>query len=184
MNVVETSQSVEREIDAHDPVLEARIEAVIEPWLAHMTWRKDFVAWRERRIRQEDYQASAIKDVITALGNEVAGKIVLDLGAGMGGLSVALMRELGRDGLRLMAMDYNPDYCKITGLRAQRYDIHLPIVVAAGEQLPYASGLFDLVICLDVLEHVADAPSVLEEMYRVLKPGESVDVCAQQTRFS
>src|SRR5687768_1976282 len=154
-----------------DNALETRIEAAIDPWLAHMTWRADFAQWRERRIRQEDYQASNLKDVRAALGNNLRDKVVLDLGAGMGGLSVALLRDFGAGGLRLHSMDYNPDYCRIALLRAQRYGIRLSIIVAAGEQLPYGSGMFDLVLCMDVLEHVAQAPTVLREMYRVLKPG-------------
>lgn len=159
---------------ASDQALEARIEAAIDPWLAHMAWRKDFAQWRDRRIWQEEHQATSLKDVKAALGPSVGEKHVLDLGAGMGGLSVALLRELGTEGLRLEAMDYNHAYCLIARLRAQRYGLRLPIVVAAGEQLPYASAVFDLVICLDVLEHVADAPSVLREMYRVVRPGGTV----------
>ena len=154
-----------------DQALEARIEAAIEPWLAHMTWRKDFAPWRDRRIWQENHQLASLRDVKDALGPGVKGKRILDLGAGMGGLSVALLREYGPEGLRLVAIDYNPEYCRIAKLRAERYGLRLPIVVAAGERLPYASGMFDLVICLDVLEHVADAPGVLREMHRVLRPG-------------
>lgn len=153
------------------PALEQQLADAIEPWLAHMTWRKDFAAWRERRIWQELHQGDNLRDVRSALGGRVAGKSLLDLGAGMGGLSVALMRELGPEGLRLQALDYNPDYCHIARLRAKRYDLSLPIVVGAGEQLPYPAASFDLVACMDVLEHVTDAPAVLGEIHRVLKPG-------------
>ena len=151
--------------------LEARIAAAIDPWLAHMAWRKDFEEWRERRIRQEHHQEANLKDLRAVLGLKVEGKSALDLGSGMGGLSVAMLLEFGPKGLRLEAMDYNPDYCKIARLRAERYGLELPIVVAAGENLPYPDAGFDLVVCLDVLEHVADAEVVLMEIYRVLKPG-------------
>jgi ubiquinone/menaquinone biosynthesis C-methylase UbiE len=151
--------------------LEGRIAEAIEPWLAHMRWRKDFEAWRERRVWQERHQESNLRDIRGALGGRHSGKVMLDLGAGMGGLSVAVMRELGPQGLRLQAMDYNPDYCRIARLRAQRYGLDLPIAVAAGEHLPYPDGSFELVACLDVLEHVADAEKVLGEIERVLKPG-------------
>ncbi len=143
----------------------------IEPWLAHMTWRSDFAGWRERRMWQENHQEGNLKDVRKALGTAVKGKVLFDLGAGMGGLSVALLREYGERGLRLQASDYNPDYCNIARLRARRYGFDLPITVAAGEQLPYADDLFDVVVCLDVLEHVQSAEAVLSEIYRVLKPG-------------
>ena len=155
-----------------DPIIEGELVEAIEPWLAHMTWRKDFAVWRERRVWQENYQQDNLRDVRAALGLKPAGKNILDLGAGMGGLSVALLREVvGPLGLRLQALDYNPDYCRIARLRARRYRLPLNIIVAAGEHLPYPDGAFDLVVCLDVLEHVADARAVLGEIWRVLTPG-------------
>jgi ubiquinone/menaquinone biosynthesis C-methylase UbiE len=151
--------------------LETRLEAAIEPWLAHMRWRKDFDSWRERRVWQERHQDSNLRDIRAALHSEFSGKSMLDLGSGMGGLSVAALRDFGPLGLRLQAIDYNPDYCRIARLRAERYGLELPIAVAAGELLPYPDATFYLVTCLDVLEHVADPKAVLSEMHRVLRPG-------------
>lgn len=37
--------------------------------------------------------------------------------------------------------------------------------------LPYPNNFFDTVICVDVLEHVADLKQTVTEIYRVLKPG-------------
>lgn len=154
-----------------DPALEERLAAAIEPWLAHMRWRTDFDSWRKRRIWQENYQEDALRDIQRALGGRIVGKRMLDLGSGMGGLSVALLRAHGNDGLTLQSMDYNPDYCKIARLRAERYDLDLNIAVAAGEALPYPARSFDCVVCLDVLEHVTDPYRVLSEIFRVLLPG-------------
>jgi SAM-dependent methyltransferase len=44
-------------------------------------------------------------------------------------------------------------------------------VLARGEQIPFASAMFDLVICTQVLEYVLDPEVVIAEIYRVLKPG-------------
>jgi ubiquinone/menaquinone biosynthesis C-methylase UbiE len=151
--------------------LEARLVEAIEPWLQHMKWRADFDSWRERRIWQEEHQEANLRDVRSVLGLRISGVRLLDLGAGMGGLSVALLRELGDAGLTVQATDYNPSYAQIARLRARRYGLDLPITVAAGEMLPYADVLFDVVLCLDVLEHVQDVEAVLSETYRVLKPG-------------
>ncbi|HEY0068717.1 MAG TPA: class I SAM-dependent methyltransferase [Chloroflexia bacterium] len=153
------------------PELEERLVEAIEPWLQHMKWRTDFDRWRERRIWQEEHQEANLQDIRAVLGSKVAGTRLLDLGAGMGGLSVALLREFGGAGLEVQATDYNPDYAQIARLRAQRYRLDLPITVAAGEKLPYADGLFDVVLCMDVLEHVQDVDAVLGEIHRVLKPG-------------
>src|SRR5690349_13196100 len=64
--------------------LEERLAAAIEPWLAHMRWRKDFDEWRQRRIWQENHQSANVRDVRQALGEHFDGKFLLDLGAGMG----------------------------------------------------------------------------------------------------
>lgn len=44
-------------------------------------------------------------------------------------------------------------------------------VVADGQHIPVADATFDGVFSLAVLEHVPDAPRVVSEMLRVLKPG-------------
>ena len=163
--------SVSNPLSDSDASLEARLSTAIEPWLAHMRWRADFEVWREKRIWQERHQEANLRDIRAALGGHFSGKAMLDLGAGMGGLSVTAMREFGPKGLQLYAIDYNPDYCRITRLRAERYGLALPITVAAGEHLPFPNNAFDLVACLDVLEHVASAEMVLAEIHRVLKPG-------------
>ncbi len=154
-----------------DPEIERQLAEAIDPWLQHMRWRKDYTEWRERRIHQELEQDNNLRDVRAALGGQFVGKRLLDLGSGMGGLAVAMMLELGPLGLQIDGLDYNPDYCRIARLRARRYGLTLPIIVAAGEHLPYGDAEFDAVVCMDVLEHVADAPAVLAEIFRVLKPG-------------
>ncbi|MCU0523939.1 MAG: bifunctional 2-polyprenyl-6-hydroxyphenol methylase/3-demethylubiquinol 3-O-methyltransferase UbiG [Elainella sp. Prado103] len=42
--------------------------------------------------------------------------------------------------------------------------------LGAAEALPFQSGEFDVVVCVDVLEHVADLPQTIQEIQRVLKP--------------
>jgi 2-polyprenyl-6-hydroxyphenyl methylase/3-demethylubiquinone-9 3-methyltransferase len=44
-------------------------------------------------------------------------------------------------------------------------------LVARGEALPLADGSMDYVVCVDVLEHVANLGEVINEVRRVLKPG-------------
>jgi SAM-dependent methyltransferase len=44
-------------------------------------------------------------------------------------------------------------------------------LVGDGERLPLADGCFDVVLAKAVLEHVRDAPAVVAEAHRVLKPG-------------
>lgn len=142
------------------------LEQAIDPWLQHMTWRRDFAQWRERRINQEQHQAERVAMLAGAVG-PLAGVGLLDLGAGMGGFAVAAALA----GARVSACEYNPAYCRIIALRAARHGLGLPVSNAAGEALPFPDAAFDAVTAWDVLEHVQDPAAVLGELARVLRPG-------------
>jgi len=87
----------------------------------------------------------------------------LDLGVGDGTFTVALHRETKLD---VVAVDAHADY--LHELHAA--EPHLPLG-RVGTALPFASGAFDSVSGLDVLEHVADEAGTLAELHRVLRPG-------------
>jgi 2-polyprenyl-3-methyl-5-hydroxy-6-metoxy-1,4-benzoquinol methylase len=44
-------------------------------------------------------------------------------------------------------------------------------VQTAGEQLPFASESYDLVACINVVDHARSPESILREIHRVLRPG-------------
>ncbi len=149
-----------------DQECEAELIQRIDHWLAHMTWRPDFERWRAGRIWQERQQDERLR-LIARYGGALPGRRILDLGSGMGGTSVAL----GLAGAAPLAFEYNRAYCDIIRLRAGRYDMGLPVVNGAGEQLPFSDASFDLVIAWDVVEHVQDPALLLAELARVLRPG-------------
>mgnify|MGYP001197705651 FL=1 len=43
--------------------------------------------------------------------------------------------------------------------------------VTDGRKLPFKDNFFDYVICSEVLEHIIDYEMVIDEIYRILKPG-------------
>jgi 2-polyprenyl-3-methyl-5-hydroxy-6-metoxy-1,4-benzoquinol methylase len=149
-----------------DPEREAALAERIDRWLAHMTWRPDYAAWRDGRIWQERRQDSRLR-MIERYGGPIAGSRILDLGSGMGGASVALALA----GAHVTAFEYNRAYCDIIRLRAARYALKLPVINGAGEALPFADGEFDAAICWDVVEHVRDPDALLGELARVVRPG-------------
>ncbi len=95
------------------------------------------------------------------------GLKVLDVGCG-GGFSCEFMAKKG-------TITYGIDSSAKCIETAQRHscknglDINYKVGVA--ESLPYQDNTFDVVICVDVLEHVSDYRQVVSEIYRVLKPG-------------
>ncbi len=61
--------------------------------------------------------------------------------------------------------------------RAKRYIAldprYTPLVnvVGRGEQIPFATGIFDFVMCTQMLEYATEPMQVIAEIHRVLKPG-------------
>ena len=96
------------------------------------------------------------------------GLEVLDVGCG-GGFTCEYMAQKGA---RVTGVDRSA--ASIETARRHARDSGLPITYHAGsaERLPFADGRhFDVVTCVDVLEHVEDLPKVLSEIARVLRPG-------------
>ena len=86
---------------------------------------------------------------------------ILDVGCGTGANLLMLSQYGDAEGV-----DISEDalsFCRERGLDKVR--------LAAGEQLPYEDGTFDLVTAFDVVEHMDDDLAGLREMRRVLRPG-------------
>ena len=93
----------------------------------------------------------------------------LDVGAGRGIASYAL----ARDGWRVAALE--PDRSTLVGAGAIRSLVSVtgyPIEVfeGYGEQLPFASERFGLIVARQALHHARDLRALLKELYRVLRP--------------
>jgi SAM-dependent methyltransferase len=86
---------------------------------------------------------------------------ILDVGCGTGAMS----RRLTRWG-QVVSADFSLD-----ALRYSRRRGLCHLVCADAMRLPLASGRFDLVIAMDMLEHLPDDQAALREFYRALKPG-------------
>jgi 2-polyprenyl-6-hydroxyphenyl methylase/3-demethylubiquinone-9 3-methyltransferase len=94
------------------------------------------------------------------------GKAVLDLGCAGGFMAEALaLRAANVTGIdpAAEAIEAALAHARAAGLRIG-YD------VGVGEALPYDAASFDSVVCVDVLEHVADLNRVLAEVVRILRP--------------
>lgn len=96
-----------------------------------------------------------------------AGKSVLDLGCAGGFMSEALAQK----GAEVTGIDPAAQAIDAARVHAAQQGYEIRYDVGIGENLPYADSSFDSVVCVDVLEHVADLSRVLSEVARVLKPG-------------
>lgn len=88
---------------------------------------------------------------------------VLDLGCGMGEFSDILKNK----GFKVKCVDGTPHL--VEKIKSRGYESFL--VDFEDESLPFADNEFDLVVTLDVIEHLWNTDNYLKEINRVLNPG-------------
>lgn len=98
------------------------------------------------------------------LGRDIVGMtpgVALDIGAAGGGNT----RVLRGAGWRSLALEYGETGAQIASERG------LCVVRADATALPCADNTMDLVVGLDVLEHIEDDGAAVREIHRTLRPG-------------
>ena len=99
---------------------------------------------------------------------DLSDKRVLEVGCGLGELSVLLAKS----GARVTAFDLSPMSVAVTRKRSQLNQVGkaINLVVAAGESLPFRDESFDIIFGKAILHHL-DVNLGQPEIYRVLKRG-------------
>lgn len=94
-------------------------------------------------------------------------KKVLDVGCGPGDLVV----NLARKNINIVGIDMSEDDIEIARLKSLKYNLKSDICqVQNGAKIPYPDESFDVVTCIEVLEHTGKYYiDVLKEIFRVLK---------------
>jgi len=96
-----------------------------------------------------------------------SGLKVLDLGCGGGFTSEFLAKR----GAIVSGIDQSQNCIDAAQKHASLSQLTIDYCHGYAEFLPYANQAFDAVVCVDVLEHVADLTQTMAEVHRVLKPG-------------
>jgi SAM-dependent methyltransferase len=110
----------------------------------------------------------------------IPGQRVLDMGAGGGRHSFALLRK----GARVVALDYamsemesaNEMFAAMREAGEVPADAEAAAVRGDAYRLPFPDASFDLIIAAEVLEHLHDDGRAYAELARVLKPGGRIAV--------
>ena len=82
-----------------------------------------------------------------------------------------MAEALDERGAKVTGID--PAAQAIEAARMHAKNRHIAYDVGVGEDLPYDDNVFDVIVCVDVLEHVQDLTKVIHEIERVLKAGGS-----------
>ena len=100
--------------------------------------------------------------------NGLFGKQILDVGCGGGILSESMARQ----GAHVLGLDMGKEPLQVARLHALESGVEVTYrqgtVEALAEELP---GRFDVVTCMEMLEHVPDPASVVRACARLAKPG-------------
>ena len=108
----------------------------------------------------------------------LAGRRVLDVGCG-GGL---LAEGMARRGARVTGIDLSPGALEVARLHALESGVTVDYRQLAVEELPDSDhDAFDLVTCLEMLEHVPDPAQVIQAISGLVRPGGDV-VCSTINR--
>ena len=98
----------------------------------------------------------------------LAGRRVLDVGCG-GGL---LAESLWRLGARVTAVDLAPGMIEVAQLHAMESGAVVDYRHCAAEELlAQDAGGFDVVTCMEMLEHVPDPAATVDTLARLTRPG-------------
>nr|WP_289055598.1 bifunctional 2-polyprenyl-6-hydroxyphenol methylase/3-demethylubiquinol 3-O-methyltransferase UbiG [uncultured Psychrobacter sp.] len=107
----------------------------------------------------------------------LAGKKVLDVGCGGGILSESMARR----GADVTGIDLGTENLKAAALHAEQSGLghtlryqHIPVETLAKTH----AGQFDVVTCMEMLEHVPDPQSIVQACFELLAPG---GVCVLST---
>ncbi|WP_424974795.1 bifunctional 2-polyprenyl-6-hydroxyphenol methylase/3-demethylubiquinol 3-O-methyltransferase UbiG [Dinoroseobacter sp. S124A] len=95
------------------------------------------------------------------------GQAVLDLGCAGGFMAEAIARK----GAQVTGIDPAAKAIAAARAHAAAEGLEIRYDTGVGEALPYDDARFDVVVCVDVLEHVEDLAQVIAEVSRVLRPG-------------
>jgi SAM-dependent methyltransferase len=110
-------------------------------------------------------QARMLADALGPVGPGSPAATVLDVGCGDGSAGTTAARVL--DGHRVVGVDWSQDALRRAATRLNE--------VVRGELtgggLPFASGSADAVLFSEVVEHLVDPDSALDELRRVLRRG-------------
>jgi ubiquinone/menaquinone biosynthesis C-methylase UbiE len=111
----------------------------------------------------------AFVDDLLAAGN-IAGDI-LDLGTGTAQIPVELCKRV--EDCRVMASDASYHMLDLARYRLEIASLtdRIQLDMADAKQMPYADGMFDIVISNSIVHHIAEPAAVLQAAVRVTKPG-------------
>jgi len=131
-------------------------------------YQNDYLALHHDLLTDAQGRAKKGRKIVRVLqelgGIDLAQARVLDVGVSTG----LIAREVACHARWMAGLDIDlPALRFASGLE----DSGLHLVVGDGLHIPFPAGVFDVVICAHIYEHVPDPHRLMAEIHRVLRPG-------------
>ena len=142
-----------------DPAEIARFDAVAARW------------WDPDGEMRPLHDLNPVRLAYVEADGALAGREVLDVGCGGGLLSEAMARR----GARVTGLDLAADVLDVA--RAHAGDAGLDVsyrLETAEDHARHRAAHYDIVTCMEMLEHVPDPPAVVDALAALVKPGGAV----------
>ncbi|WP_314885867.1 bifunctional 2-polyprenyl-6-hydroxyphenol methylase/3-demethylubiquinol 3-O-methyltransferase UbiG [Psychrobacter immobilis] len=133
--------------------------------------------WIEENVKRSYQNDNADTDIHKTAETGLAGKKVLDVGCGGGILSESMARR----GADVTGIDLGTENLKAAALHAEQSALHETLRyqhIPIEELAKTHAGQFDVVTCMEMLEHVPDPSSIVQACFELLAPG---GVCVLST---
>ena len=137
----------------------AKFEAVAPRW------------WDRKGALKSLHDINPLRLAYIAGRARLSGRRVLDVGCGGGVLSEALALA----GARVTGIDMGQTPLAVASLHARQGGLSIDYRRGTPEDLAASRpGGFDVVVCMELLEHVPDPPSIVRACGRLVRPGGDV----------
>jgi 2-polyprenyl-6-hydroxyphenyl methylase/3-demethylubiquinone-9 3-methyltransferase len=144
-----------------DPAEIARFEAAASRW------------WDPEGEMRPLHELNPVRLEYVERSGPLTGRDVIDVGCGGGLLAEAMARK----GARVTALDMAQDLLDVAKLHASESGVRVNYLLESAEDhaATHASG-YDVVTCMEMLEHVPDPAQVVTALAALAKPGGHVFV--------
>jgi len=136
--------------------------------LATLHAGEDYQAFLQSYFEHEYRKGGSMVERFLSISKEWVGGRGLDFGCGVGGLTYRLAEHCSH----VVGIDLEQDKMDFARRQSKNLGVkNVEFVQYDGGEVPLADASFDVIFCVDVVEHLPNPERFVTDFYRLLKPG-------------